>query len=111
MEVIKNDSYNYIVRYVRASNGEEYQLVCRRLTSTGGAVFDGDGKCLQPTWLFGGWELLEQRIVRDQTGRVIDLKRQIWKRSDGSRFNTRKFRNKMALEEWIINYVEKHEKR
>ena len=72
MEVIKNDSYNYTVRYIRASNGEEYQLVCRRLTSTGGAVFDGDGKCLQPTWLFGGWELLEQRIVRDQTGRVID---------------------------------------
>jgi hypothetical protein len=110
MEVIKNDSYNYTVRYVRASNGEEYQLVCKRLTHTGGAAFDGNGKCLQPTWLFGGWELREQRIVRDGQ-RVIDLKAQVWKRSDGSRFNVRKFRNKMALEEWIINYVEKHEKR
>ena len=111
MEVIKNDSYNYTVRYVRASNGEEYQLVGKRLTHTGGAAFDGNGKCLQPTWLFGGWELREQRIVRDQTGRVIDLKVQVWQRSDGSRFNVRKFRNKLALEEWIINYVEKHEKR
>jgi hypothetical protein len=110
MEVIKNDSYNYTVRYVRVSNGEEYQLVGKRLTSTGGAAFDGNGKCLQPTWLFGGWELREQRIVRDGQ-RVIDLKGQMWKRSDGSRFNVRKFRNKMALEEWIINYVEKHEKR
>lgn len=109
MEVIKNDSYNYTVRYVRASNGEEYQLVGRRLTNTGGAAFDGNGKCLQPTWLFGGWELFEQRIVRDGQ-RVIDLKVQVWKRSDGSRFNIRKFRNKMALYEWVINYVEKHEK-
>lgn len=110
MEVIKNDSYNYTVRYVRASNGEEYQMVCKRLTSVGGAVFDGNGKCLQPTWLFGGWELLEQRIVRDQTGRVIDLKRQVWKRNDGSRYNIRKFRNKMAMLEWIVNYMEKYEK-
>lgn len=110
MEVIKNDSYNYTVRYVRASNGEEYQLVCRRQTHTGGAVFDGDGKCLQPTWSFGGWEMFEQRIVRDLAGRVIDLKRQVWKRSDGSRYNIRKFRNKMALMEWVINYMEKYEK-
>jgi len=110
MEVIKNDSYNYIIRYVRASNGEEYQLVGRRLTSKGGAVFDGSGKCLQSTWTFEGWEVFQQRIVRDQTGKVIDLKGQVWKRKDGTKFTFYKFRNKMALMEWVISYVKKYEK-
>ena len=110
MEVIKNDSYHYTIRYVRASNGEEYQLVGLRLTNTGGAVFDGNGKCLTPTWSFAGWEVFQQRIVRDQTGNVIDLVRQSWVCTDGSKFTFRKFKNKKAMMEWVSNYMEKCEK-
>lgn len=110
MEIIKNTSYDYIVSYVRA-NGFEYRIKGHRLTSKGGAVFDGDGKCLQHTFQFAGWRLTEYRIIRDDNDRIFEEKQQVWLHKDGTRFTGRRFENKTNLMEWVAKYLDKFEEK